>query len=51
MGLSVTDLDATMARLKREGVKVMEDTHKWGDTRAAMVEGPDSVSIEIVEVK
>lgn len=51
MGLSVSDLDATVARLKREGVKFLEQTHSWGNTRAAMIEGPDSVSIELVEVK
>jgi hypothetical protein len=49
MGLSVADLSATMARLKREGVKVLEDVHPWGTTKAAMIEGPDQVAIELVE--
>jgi len=47
--LSVTDLDATVARLKREGVKVTEDVHRWGTMRAVMIEGPDLVAIELVE--
>ena len=51
MGLSVADLAATVARLKREGVKFLEEPHAWGTTRAAMIEGPDSVAIELVEVK
>jgi hypothetical protein len=51
MGLSVADLPATVARLKREGVKFLEETHPWGNTQAAMIEGPDSVAIELVEVK
>ena len=51
MGLSVSDLDATVAKLRSEGVKFLEQPHQWGATRAAMVEGPDQVSIEIVEVK
>jgi catechol 2,3-dioxygenase-like lactoylglutathione lyase family enzyme len=49
--LSTTDLDVTMARLKREGVKVLEEIHPWGSARAAMVEGPDRIAIELVEVK
>jgi catechol 2,3-dioxygenase-like lactoylglutathione lyase family enzyme len=51
MGLSVSDLDITVARLKREGVKFLEQPHAWGATRAAMIEGPDQVAIELVEVK
>jgi catechol 2,3-dioxygenase-like lactoylglutathione lyase family enzyme len=49
--LSVTDLPATVARLKSEGVKFLEEIHPWGNTRAAMIEGPDRVAIEIVEVQ
>jgi hypothetical protein len=51
MGLSVADLPATVARLKREGVKFLEEIHPWGTSQAAMIEGPDSVAIELVEVK
>ena len=49
--LSVPDLDATIARLRGEGVKVTEDIHRWGTMRAAMIEGPDLAAIELVEVK
>ena len=49
--VSTADLDATTARLKREGVKFLEEIHAWGSSRAAMIEGPDRVAIEIVEVK
>ena len=49
--LSVTDLTATVARLKREGVKFLEDIHPWNSLRAAMIEGPDRIAIELVEVK
>jgi len=51
MGLSVSDLTATVARLKREGVKFLEEQHAWGTSQAAMIEGPDQVAIELVEVK
>jgi glyoxalase/bleomycin resistance protein/dioxygenase superfamily protein len=49
--LSVSDLESTVARLKSEGIKFLEEIHPWGNTRAAMIEGPDRVAIEIVEVK
>jgi hypothetical protein len=49
--LSVSDLDSTVVRLKSEGIKFLEEIHAWGNTRAAMIEGPDRVAIEIVEVK
>ena len=47
----VSDLASTVARLKSEGIKFLEEIHPWGNTRAAMIEGPDRVAIEIVEVK
>jgi catechol 2,3-dioxygenase-like lactoylglutathione lyase family enzyme len=49
--LSVADLEPTVARLKSEGIKFLEEIHPWGNTRAAMIEGPDRVAIELVEVK
>jgi hypothetical protein len=49
--LSVADLPPTVARLKSEGIKFLEEIHPWGNTRAAMIEGPDRVAIEIVEAK
>ena len=49
--LSTADLDATVARLKREQVKFLEEIHSWGHARAAMIEGPDRIAIELIEVK
>jgi len=49
--LSTANLDATVARLKREGVTFLEEIHPWGAGRAAMIEGPDRIAIELVEVK
>ena len=49
--LSVSDLAATVARLKGEGIRFLEEIHPWANTRAAMIEGPDRVAIELVEVK
>jgi catechol 2,3-dioxygenase-like lactoylglutathione lyase family enzyme len=49
--LSAADLDATVTRLHGEGVKFLEEIRPWGTMRAAMIEGPDRVAIELVEVK
>jgi len=49
--LSVPDLDASVARLTAQGVKVTEEIHRWGTIRSAMIEGPDLVAIELIEVK
>ena len=49
--LSVPDVAVSVARLKREGIKFLEEIHSWGATRAAMIEGPDRIAIELVEVK
>jgi catechol 2,3-dioxygenase-like lactoylglutathione lyase family enzyme len=49
--VSTANLDATMARLKSENVKVLEEIHPWGSSRAAMIEGPDRIAIEVVEIK
>lgn len=49
--VSTADLDKTVARLKSENVTFLEDIRPWGTSRAAMVEGPDRIAIEIVEVK
>ena len=51
IGLTYPDLDTHVARLRREGVKVLQGIHKWGDTRAAMIEDLDGLSIMLVERK
>ncbi len=51
IALSVTDLAATLDRLRMSGVKVLEEIHPFGRTRvkAVMIEGPDAIAIELVE--
>jgi len=51
IALSVSDLDAWVAKLEQEKVKFLEKPHKLGDTRAVMIEGPSREAIELVEVK
>ena len=49
--VSTANLDQTVTRLKGEGVKFIEELHPWGNSRAAMIEGPDRIAIELVEIK
>lgn len=51
IGLSVTDLDAWVAKLRGEGVTFLEEPYELGDTRAVMIEGPSREALELVEVK
>jgi len=51
IALSVNNLDAWTAKLRKEGVKFLKQTYKLGDTRAVMVEGPSREALELVEVK
>ena len=51
VGLSVDDLNATLSKLKADGVKVLSGAKKLKGTnvRAAMIEGPDQLAIQLVE--
>lgn len=51
IGLSVADLPGTLARLKTEGVVMLEGPRPFGTSglRAALIEGPDHMRIELVE--
>ena len=51
IALSVTDLDAWVAKLRGEGVTFLEQPYKLGDTRAVMIEGPSREALELVEVR
>jgi catechol 2,3-dioxygenase-like lactoylglutathione lyase family enzyme len=50
IGLSVTDLDAWVAKLRGEGVTFLQEPYALGDTRAVMIEGPSREALELVEV-
>ena len=51
IALGVPDLAGALDRLRKSGVKVLEELHPFGDskTRAAMIEGPDAIAIELIE--
>ena len=50
LALSVADLDAWMAKLRGEGVTILEEPYPLGETRAAMIEGPSREALELVEI-
>jgi catechol 2,3-dioxygenase-like lactoylglutathione lyase family enzyme len=51
LGFSVDDLDATLERLRKDGVKVTSEprTILNGQIEFAFIEGPDRVAIELLE--
>jgi catechol 2,3-dioxygenase-like lactoylglutathione lyase family enzyme len=49
IALSVSDLDAWIAKLRGEGVRFLEEPYKLGDTRAVMIAGPSREALELVE--
>jgi catechol 2,3-dioxygenase-like lactoylglutathione lyase family enzyme len=49
VAFSVDNFDALLAQLRRDGVKMLEEPHAFGDTRAFMIEDPDGLAIELVE--
>lgn len=51
IALSVNNLDAWLAKLKKENVKILKEPYKFADTRAFMIEGPSKEALELVEVK
>lgn len=51
IAVSYPNVPDALGRLRKMGVKVLEDVHNFGNTttRAAMIEGPDRLAIELVE--
>ena len=51
LGFSVDDLDATLARMRTDGVKVTAEPRSLADGRIkfAFIEGPDQVAIELIQ--
>jgi len=48
---AVRDLDAWVAKLKRENVTFLRDAYAFGDARAVMIEGPSREALELLEAK
>jgi Glyoxalase/Bleomycin resistance protein/Dioxygenase superfamily len=51
IALSVSGLDAWIAKLRGEGVRFLEEPYRLGDTRAVMIEGPSREALELVEIR
>jgi catechol 2,3-dioxygenase-like lactoylglutathione lyase family enzyme len=49
VAMSVDNLDATLARLKQEGVRVIAGPRTVDGLRSAFIEAPDKMELEIVE--
>jgi catechol 2,3-dioxygenase-like lactoylglutathione lyase family enzyme len=51
LGFSVENLDATLAALRKDGVKVTAETRSIanGQIKFAFIEGPDHMGIELIE--
>ncbi len=51
IALTHPDVPAAVERLAAQGVTVLEGVHRFGNTerRAALIEGPDAIAIELVE--
>lgn len=51
IALSVTDLDAWVAKLRAGGVTFLQPPYTVGEHRAVMIEGPSREAIELLEIK
>jgi catechol 2,3-dioxygenase-like lactoylglutathione lyase family enzyme len=51
VSLSVSDLDAWIAKLKGEGVVFLKQPYRIGTTRAVMIDGPSHEAIELLEAR
>jgi catechol 2,3-dioxygenase-like lactoylglutathione lyase family enzyme len=49
--LNTDDLDGTVAKLKANGAKVLEEMTSGNGRRICFLEGPDGVQLEIIEMK
>jgi catechol 2,3-dioxygenase-like lactoylglutathione lyase family enzyme len=49
VAFTVDGLDALIARLRRDGVRVLEGPYAFGTARAFMIEDPDGLAIELIE--
>jgi hypothetical protein len=49
LAFAVTDLDAWVAKFRRENVKVLREPYPFGSGRAVLIEGPSGEGIEVLE--
>jgi catechol 2,3-dioxygenase-like lactoylglutathione lyase family enzyme len=51
IGLAYPDLDQVIAHLRATKVPIAKGPYKFGDTRAILIEDPDGLAFELIEVK
>jgi beta-lactamase superfamily II metal-dependent hydrolase len=51
VALTFPDLNVVMAHLKATNVPIVRGPYKFGDTRAIMIEDPDGLGLELIEMK
>lgn len=51
MAIDTDELDALVAKLKAQGIRILEQTTVSGGRRACFFEGPDGVQLEFIEMK
>jgi catechol 2,3-dioxygenase-like lactoylglutathione lyase family enzyme len=51
VAFAVKDLGALLDRLRQKRVKILLEPYAFGDTRAAMIEDPDGLAIELIEMR
>ena len=45
------ELDSIVAKLKAQGIHILEETSVSGGRRVCLFEGPDGVQLEFIEMK
>ncbi len=49
VAFAVEGLEEVVARVRASGSTILEEVHRFGDTRAVLIEGPDGLAIKLVE--
>ena len=51
VALSYPDLDAVITHLKATGIPILEGPYRFGNTRAIMIQDPDGLGLELIEIR
>jgi catechol 2,3-dioxygenase-like lactoylglutathione lyase family enzyme len=51
VAFTVEGFEALLARLRRDGVKILLEPYAFGNARAFMIEDPDGLAIELIEAR
>jgi catechol 2,3-dioxygenase-like lactoylglutathione lyase family enzyme len=50
LAFTINDLDATVMRLRAARVTILEEPYRFGTGRAVMIEDPDGLAIELIDL-